>query len=469
MKTKLILAILLICMAGLLFGSADPAEMDEMQRRTQELKALSERFKADKGFEGVIETNSEVMKLSHFRGNFKDIDMSGVSDTLAFRQVCNRIINKLLPYIGAKENQLDAGKISISSTSIRTQYQQRVNGYPIEGAGRLVVSYEKGYNRLSILNVTVKVENELPPIHVNQETAIGIAREAYEKTQYCNELTPNWRHRSAIVYKARVVEGATHQYNLYWRITFPSVNYYIDVSTAEWFDERYIINDVYTYKIEGSTYNVTPGFADNGIQPMIGIEVYNGGIPFYTNSEGECTFPSLPDDEYQVNLRSEKFRLRSSPYGNTLATGNYIHDGEFHISTLLLDCMPIGEYYSYYVPNIYHHIYEQDQLFQDLSSDFGIVPYPMVVNDCQEIGTLGAFDPYIFEIQLRNGRNSHAIRHEVSHFFTYNLVGNRLFFDTISSDNAKLYQGMDESFAEYWLSIGINSTVHDYVNARIPP
>ena len=96
MKTKLILAILLICMAGLLFGSEIPADMDEMQRRTQELKALSERFKADKGFEGVIETNTEVMKLSHFRGNFKDIDMSGVSDTLAFRQVCNRIISKLL-------------------------------------------------------------------------------------------------------------------------------------------------------------------------------------------------------------------------------------------------------------------------------------------------------------------------------------------------------------------------------------
>lgn len=160
MKTKLILVILLLGMMGLIFGSEDPAEMDEMQRKTKELKALSERFKAEKGFDGVIQTNTEVMKLSHFRGNFKDIDLNAVRDSIAFRQVCNRIVNKLLPFIAAKENQLIAGHISMSSDWFNTTYQQRANGYPIWGEGRLVISYERDYNRISILNVTVDIANQ---------------------------------------------------------------------------------------------------------------------------------------------------------------------------------------------------------------------------------------------------------------------------------------------------------------------
>lgn len=97
MNTKLILAILLICMAGLLFGSEIPADMDEMQRKTKELMALSERFKAETGFEMWIIFNYDSMELASFRGKFSDITISTVRDTMEMLRVFDRVMNKASP------------------------------------------------------------------------------------------------------------------------------------------------------------------------------------------------------------------------------------------------------------------------------------------------------------------------------------------------------------------------------------
>ncbi len=223
MKTKLILVILLLGIMGLLFGSEDPAEMDEMQRRIKELKALSERFKAEKGFDGVIDTNTEVMKLSHFSGNFKDIDMNAVRDSLAFRQVCNRIINKLLPYIGAKENQLDAGNISISSTSIRTQYQQRANGYPIWGEGRLVISYERDYNRISILNVTVDIANQPVQPLISDIEAKQLAIDMHK-----NRTGRSFDNNETTISGPCYSNGGRDRYYIAYLVTVEDITYFVD-------------------------------------------------------------------------------------------------------------------------------------------------------------------------------------------------------------------------------------------------
>ncbi len=462
MNTKLILAILLICMAGLLFGSENPADMDEMQRRSQELKALSERFKADKGFEGVIETNTEVMKLSHFRGNFKDIDMTGVSDTLAFRQVCNKIISKLLPYIGAKENQLDAGKISISSTSTRTRYQQRVNGYPIEGNGYLNIFYDFDRNRFTILNVTVDIASIPLSRTVTQEDAFKIARTAFEQTELCNDSTPPWRSKSVILYKSRIMNGEEQPYRLYWRITFPNVSYYVDAETSEWFQEGYVVNNMYTYTVQGSTYSTTSGFPSLSFQPMKGIEISNGGLVSYTNEDGTSLFPNVPDASYQVTLQSDRYSIRSVNSPNILTVSNVTPNEPNNYQTPLYDVLSSGNSVSLYAPNIYYHIYEQDQMFQKNHEEFNEAIYPIIVNDDPDMSSiLGLFDPRISEIHLYNGRNSHTIRHEASHFFTYRVMGYHQFYESFEPINASHFQAMDEAFAEYWLSVGINSTVHD--------
>lgn len=135
MKTKVITAILLLMMAiSTIYASEDPTEQAEYLQKKQQLDLLAERFKAETGFEGEIETSFEQMKLSRFTGNFTDIDMTNVRDSVAFRQVCSNVIRKLLPFIGAKSEQLVPGKINVDSRQIDTRYHQIVNGYKVERA-----------------------------------------------------------------------------------------------------------------------------------------------------------------------------------------------------------------------------------------------------------------------------------------------------------------------------------------------
>lgn len=52
----------------------------------------------------------------------------------------------------------------------------------------------------------------------------------------------------------------------------------------------------------------------------------------------------------------------------------------------------------------------------------------------------------------------------MSHFFTYHLMGSHQFYESLNPNYEEIdqYQAMDEAFAEYWLSIGIDSTTHTY-------
>ncbi len=103
-------------------------------------------------------------------------------------------------------------------------------------------------------------------------------------------------------------------------------------------------------------------------------------------------------------------------------------------------------------------------MFKNHENQFSTVEYPSVVNDCFNLApsTLGLFDPQTLEIRIVDGLNSHVVRHELSHFFTYYLMRFHQFYESEHPINAQLYHAMDEAFAEYWLSIGINSTNHNY-------
>jgi len=103
-------------------------------------------------------------------------------------------------------------------------------------------------------------------------------------------------------------------------------------------------------------------------------------------------------------------------------------------------------------------------VFKNHENQFSTVEYPSVVNDCFNLApsTLGLFDPQTLEIRIVDGLNSHVVRHELSHFFTYYLMRFHQFYESEHPINAQLYHAMDEAFAEYWLSIGINSTNHNY-------
>jgi len=244
MKTRVFLAILLLTVVAILYCSDDPSENTEYQRKTRELKALSDRFKAETGFEGTIENNPELMILSKFTGSFKDIDMKNVTDSLSTRIVFDDVLNKLLPFISAPKNQLEKYELRSSSGTTRIRYYQTVNGYSIEGLGFINIAYDKNRDLFTIMNVTVNVQQTTVTNIISEEAAFKIARTAFEQTEYCNELTPTWRSKTVIQYKSRQVNGKAQPYRLCWRVTFPGLSYYIDAETSEWFHEGYVINDL---------------------------------------------------------------------------------------------------------------------------------------------------------------------------------------------------------------------------------
>ncbi len=200
---------------------------------------------------------------------------------------------------------------------------------------------------------------------------------------------------------------------------------------------------------------------------MAGIEVINGDYQDFTNQSGEISFPNPPDNTYQVSMLSDRFSIWSEGVSEILHINGfnaYTQIDSLNYESCLEDSIASSvNAYSYYAPNIFHHIAGQDSLFCKLSNNFSAIGYPSIINDSQSMGSsLGLFDPLLHEIKFINGLNSHVIRHETSHFFTYYTTNFHQFYESTNPINEKLYQAMDESFAEYWLSVGIRSTTHNY-------
>jgi len=242
MKTKALVTMLLLLLCTMVFASEDPGDAAERARKTQELNQLAERFKAETGFRGKISTDTNRMCLGYYEGKFAGIQITAEADTASFRSAFEQILDKVLPYTFAKREQLVRSRITNIHGIIRTEYYQQVNGYRVEGIGRLSIDYEVGRNAFAIGNGTVELPVGGVSVNIAEEQAFQIARTEFEKTELCNENTPPWRHKSHIQFSSRKIGDVQLPYRLYWRIVFPGRMYYIDAETGEWFAEGYVIN-----------------------------------------------------------------------------------------------------------------------------------------------------------------------------------------------------------------------------------
>jgi len=87
-------------------------QTEEYNQKQAILNERAARFKAETGFEGDITYNYQYMKFSHIIGNFRDIVITAPQDTVYMKQVFDRVLAKVRPYISAQEGQLFRGKIS---------------------------------------------------------------------------------------------------------------------------------------------------------------------------------------------------------------------------------------------------------------------------------------------------------------------------------------------------------------------
>ena len=108
-----------------------------------------------------------------FRGSFPGVSFTADGDTIAFRQACEGIIFRMLPYSKATSNQLSMSRITKSGRGYTTDYIQSVNGYRVEGVGFIVITFEDGRKYFSISDNTV----ELPDIDVRNMITFKEAEE----------------------------------------------------------------------------------------------------------------------------------------------------------------------------------------------------------------------------------------------------------------------------------------------------
>ncbi len=168
---------------SLIRASEDPTETDHWEK-VRQLDQLAERFKAETGFRGSIEHSTTTMRLHVYQGNFPGISFTADGDTTAFRQACEGIISKVLPNSRASSNQLSVSRISKSGRGYTTKYYQQVNGYRVEVAGYIKITFEDGRKYFAIGDNTVELPSSIEDTVISQEKAEQIALKDMNDSKY---------------------------------------------------------------------------------------------------------------------------------------------------------------------------------------------------------------------------------------------------------------------------------------------
>ncbi|MCB5270206.1 MAG: hypothetical protein LHW56_00005 [Candidatus Cloacimonetes bacterium] len=174
MKTRAIVTLLLLAICTAIYASEDITDPEVYWRKTQEMNQMAERFKEDTGFTGEVAHSLNTMRLHVYRGRFSDIPFTADADTTAFRQACERIVEKILPYSPANRSQLTMSRITNQWGRCTTDYKQQVGGYQVEGAGYIMITYDAGRKHFSISDNTVDLPEGVQ-INIARDKAISIA------------------------------------------------------------------------------------------------------------------------------------------------------------------------------------------------------------------------------------------------------------------------------------------------------
>ncbi|HOV16561.1 MAG TPA: hypothetical protein PLF50_03595 [Candidatus Cloacimonadota bacterium] len=166
--------IILLLFISCIFANSLPLEDAEKQAKERQLDQVAEKFKAETGFRGEIKFNEQTMEIGYLEGKFTDIPFSANADTTSFRQACNRILDKILPYSRAIRSQLSMNRITGTGEYRSTEYYQMVNGYQVEGSGFIAITYDAGKYRFNIGDNSVELpDGNVTPV-LTYEDAVRI-------------------------------------------------------------------------------------------------------------------------------------------------------------------------------------------------------------------------------------------------------------------------------------------------------
>lgn len=308
MKRVLIIAILTLLAISSGFADGYPAEEAEHWEKVRQLEQLADRFKAETGFTGTISHDLNRMCLGTYRGRFAGIQVTAESDTATFRAAFEQILDKVLPYTFAKREQLIRSRITRNLGRIETEFYQQVNGYRVEGIGRLIIAYDSGRYGFVIGNGTV-VLPEITQINYNSEEATNIAIQ-YHRAK-CSQ--PEQQNKPPyLIEDLRFFDSDTSGYSLKYIIYIGDFVYYVDASTGR-LDWNYAIgDDLSSFTIKGKVYNPfcnDPPVVLGDSLYLTQIEVKVNGETKYTNDAGEASFQDSTVNSFIVKMKCREYYL----------------------------------------------------------------------------------------------------------------------------------------------------------------
>lgn len=466
----------IILLLAISHGYADANQADHWEK-VRQMDEMAERFKAETGFRGEINPDSPLTHLTGFRGNFPDIPFSANADSVTFRQACERIVDRILPYTSANRSQLSMSRISKSVFGYTTEYYQHVSGYRVESRGLILITYDEGKNKFSISNGTVQLPEGVQ-VNIARDKAISIALDHFK----AQVNPPEHKLVPYVINDLRFHNPDKMSYSLKYIIYLGDYVYYVDASTGRLDWDNAPGDFLSTFYIKGKAYNydgnIPPSVISDSLS-MQQIQVQVDGISQYTDDNGEVSFQTSAINSFQVNLRSSEFYITDySDSTNVFYSDSreeYVPNSNI-FTTLIGDVCKIGTTTKLcYGSNTYIHSKSHISALRDRWNSFAVDNVKIVTNFFNPTNQASAgqisYSPPV--VRIKTGLHGSIVRHELSHLFTYRVLGNNHFNTTLSQGRA-----MTEAFANYLSCSTVespymvypqpNGTSYDMLNLSIP-
>ena len=477
MKTRVLVALLLLAICTAIYASEDINDPELYWRKTQEMNQLAERFKLKTEFEGEVGHSVRTMRLHTYRGNFSDVYYTAESDTTAFRQACEMIIKKILPNSPANRKQLSMSRISKSVRGYTTDYYQQVNGYRVESSGFIVITYEEGRKHFSIGDNTVELPDDVQ-VNITRDKAISIAID-YFKDQI---NPPEHKLVPYVIDDLRFHNPNKMNYSLKYIIYLGDYVYYVDASTGRLDWDNAPGDFLSTFVIKGKAYDpLNPSLQPSVLSDSLSmqqIQVQVDGVSQYTDDNGEVSFQASAIDVFQVNLRSSEFYITDySDSTNVFYSDSreeYVPNSNIFTS-LIGDVCKIGTTTKLcYGSNTYIHANDHISALRNWWGNFEVDDLKIVSNFIPEDSANAGqttYNPPV--VRIKTGLHGSIVRHELSHQFTYQVLGNNHFNTTLSQGRAMTealanYLSCSTVVSPYMIYPQPNGPSYDILNLSIP-
>ena len=206
--------------------------------------------------------------------------------------------------------------------------------------------------------------------------------------------------------------------------------------------------DIYEATYTSSNINIIQN------QPLPYIQVCTNNRFVYTDNLGNAIFEDslqygpINISKQYISTSGNEFDIFFAQYPDTLRV--VVAD-----SIVINNNLISAYFFNKNSNNIYYHALQQLKFLNNISAVSNFRRY--IRSDMRLNNAHGeCVGRYIINIDSSAGRHSHVTRHELSHAYVFNKLGN-IFFLNFNDDNK---EAMDEAFAVYLTSTAIDTELH---------